>query len=425
MCKVMILKGIENSALALDFMKAVAPNMSIWNTDGIGYSAINSKNELFSEKWHRNYQFMDTESVIDKDTLEALAPYKSRLPGLALNYQSYGEVTRDDLRTVTMHTRYATCGKTFENTHPFIDNGMSLIHNGVIENHVALALNKVSTCDSENALQLYNNEQLNLATSIEKFQEFTDKLKGYWAFAFLAKNAEGIYMLDIVRERAPLYWAHIPEIGEECFVFATAKDIITEGLSKLGIKLTDQIYLLTESYYHRFNAVTGAFVLDHDLEESAMNKVVYSYSYLYDKDGNYKSKYKGNNTKTEVVQPVLVKEVEEKKEESYEGYLSNKEEKLSAKRFKAAMQGMVGDEIDSFYDIDELLIDRLYAYDKFASTTYGISFEDLPSKVKLFIERKEEECYIIFDDVLEMIENFVETESVKGLFEIYREKQKA
>jgi len=216
MCKVMILKGIQNSQLALDFMKAVAPNMSVYNSDGIGYSAVNSKNKMFMEKWHNNKQFLDTDTVIDNDTLKLLAPFKNRLPYLSLNYTNYGEVTRDDLTTVTMHTRYATCGKTFENTHPFIEGDTSLIHNGVIRNQEELNLNKNSTCDSENALQLYKNLNINLETSPDNVQDFIDQLKGYWAFAFLSPDANNRYMLDVVREGAALYWALLPELGEHC-----------------------------------------------------------------------------------------------------------------------------------------------------------------------------------------------------------------
>ena len=198
MCKVMVMTGIKESALALDFMKEVAPNMSIGNTDGIGYSAINSKNELFMEKWHNNKHFLNTDDVVDQATVEALKPFENRIGKLPLNYTNFGTVTRDDLRTVTMHTRYATCGKTFENTHPFIEGDTSLIHNGVISNAYALGLNKNSTCDSENALQLYVKEKTALTKSPELLQNYLDQLKGYWAFAFLAKNNKGIYQLSVV-----------------------------------------------------------------------------------------------------------------------------------------------------------------------------------------------------------------------------------
>jgi hypothetical protein len=422
MCKIMVLKGIENSAMALDFMKAVAPSMSFGNNDGIGYSAINSSNKLFSEKWHVNNQFLQTDVVIDAETLEKLEPFRKRLPNVSLNYQKYGDVTREDLRTVTLHTRFATCGKEFANTHPFIDHEMSLIHNGGISNCNTLALNRVSTCDSENALQLYNNKQLNLQTTADKFQQFTDELKGYWAFAFLAKDGNGDYMLDIVRERASLHFSYIPEMGADCIVFATTAEIIEKGIKELGLPERKKIFNLTEFNYNRFNAVTGELLLSHQLTESALNGYSYdyrNYNKFYNKKNNVTTYYPKEKTLVEVKTPTV--------DEIYEGYMTDKTAKIAERKFKEAMLGIVDDDlaIESFYDIEQLLIDRLYDYDKLMNTSYGDSFEDLPVKVRLFIERKEEEDYIIFDDVLIMIETYIDTGSISGIYKVYKTNKRA
>lgn len=415
MCKVMVLKGIKDSGMALEFMRAVAPEMSNMNTDGIGYAAINSQNKLFAEKWHNNKQFLETDSVIDEDFIREMEPYKKRLGTLNLNYKAYGEVTRDDLRTVTMHTRYATCGKTFENTHPFVDNDMSLIHNGVISNAHALNLNKVSTCDSENALQLYNNVGLNLTYDPEAFQSFVDKLKGYWAFAFLAKNTEGKYMLDIVREGAMLYWAEISEMGEECYVFATTKDIIKTGLKALSLPDRD-IFLLPESNYHRFDALTGEFIDNYIIDESILNAAAYHYYPSY--NGGWSNKYRGNNTKDANNKPA-----ENKGSEDNE--VDEKTEK-DLKIINRVLQGMTDEvDIDSFFNTEEPLIDRLYAYDALMGTSYGDSFEDMSKKFQLMLERKEEENYVTFDDILLIVEKFQATGLHKDAFNVYKEKRRA
>jgi len=424
MCRIMVLKGIEDSAMALDFMEAVAPVMSVFNTDGIGYSAINSKNEMFTERWHVNNQFMKTDVVIDEtvqnELTTVLEPYKARLPGLSIpkiNYNRIGDVTREDLRTVTMHTRMATCGKEFANTHPFVDNGMSLIHNGVISNSWSLKLNKISTCDSENALQLFNNEQLNLKQELTDFQNFTDQLRGYWAFAFLSKDINGIYMLDVVREGASLYWAMVPEMGEDCIVFATTKEIIEKGIEAVGLPARKKIWLLSESNYHRFNAVTGEGLFIHEIQESKLNKPLYPNYNNHQSSKRYQYNY--NTKQTELIED---KEVE-KIEEQQEGFKSNVE---SIRKHSDTTQG-VSDEIDffSFFDTETLLLDRLYDYDKLMGTAYADTYEDIPTTVRVFIERKEEEAYIIFDDVLLMIEKYQETDEVKDIFEVYKLKKKA
>lgn len=405
MCKVMILKGIENNSIALTFMKGVANTMSIGNSDGIGYSAINSKNKLFSEKWHNNRQFLDTETVIDSTTLQQLEPFKKRLPSVALNYASHGKVTRDDIRTVTMHTRFATCGREFQNTHPFITNDISLIHNGVISNAGELNLNKVSTCDSENALQLYNNLALNHTTQNADLQSFVNKLKGYWAFGILAKDADGIYHLDVVRERAQLHWTELPELGENCMVFATTKEIIEDGIKSVGLDKRE-IYVLPEYLYTRFNALTGDFVFEEQLEESMLNRYIAPV-----KTYSPHSHYSYNNKTNQYERTFNFID-----DDIYEGFSFNKPTTTTP-----------ADEltIESFYDTEEPLLDRLYNYDALMGTQYGTNFEDIPVKIRMFIERKEEEEYLIFDDILIMIEEFIETQNINSIYKVYKEKKRA
>ena len=398
MCKVMILKGIQDSKLALDFMKAVAPNMSVYNSDGIGYAAVNSQNKMFMEKWHNNKQFLDTDTVIDDETLKLLEPFKNRLPYLSLNYGKYGEVTRDDLTTVTMHTRYATCGKTFENTHPFVEGDTSLIHNGVIRNQDELNLNKNSTCDSENALQLYKNLNINLETSPDNVQEFIDQLKGYWAFAFLSPDANNRYMLDVVREGASLYWALLPELGEHCAVIATTKEIIEIGVSELGLEARTEINLLSESNYHRFDAVTGEFIDNYILDKSLLNKPLYVPQNVYPMRSHFNDDYDTD---------------------SYSSY--------RAKETTAINNERTFDDygFDSFFDTNEPLIDRLSDYDKMFNTAYLDAYEDIPRTTRLFVDRRESEEYITFDDILKMIEAFQENDAIADLLSVYRKLKRA
>jgi hypothetical protein len=169
--------------------------------------------------------------------------------------------------------------------------------------------------------------------------------------------------------------------------------------------------MLPSSSYHRFNAVTGRLQFISTLEQSALNYVPKypSYSGLF-------------NAKKETEQYKRNEEVDD----IYEGYQNNKKARLEEKEFKRAMQG-VSDDItfNSFYDVDEPLIDRLYNYDKLMGTYYGMTFEEIPVRLKLFIERKEEEQYICFDDILEMIDKVAETDELKAVFDIYKKKKKA
>lgn len=406
MCKVMVMTGIKESALALDFMKAVAPNMSIGNTDGIGYSAINSKNELFMEKWHNNKHFLNTDDVVDQATVEALKPFENRIGKLSLNYTNFGTVTRDDIKTVTMHTRFATCGKTFENTHPFIEGDTSLIHNGVISNSYTLGLNKNSTCDSENALQLYVKEQTALTKSPELLQNFLDQLKGYWAFAFLSKNTKGIYQLDVVREGAQLYFTKIEEIGENCVVFATTKEIIETGVKALGLPDRKNIFLLVSSNYHRFNALTGDVLETIQLEESILNASAYSYNKAY-----------GYGSKTTKKDTQKLDYFGDYIDDMYDSYSKESQSNLYS----------ITDEnlMDSFFDINEPLVDRLDSYDKIFDTQYLSSFEDLPIKVREFVNRQEDKDVISFDNILEMIDAYNKNNKLTDFYNMFRAKRRS
>lgn len=414
MCKIMMLTGIDDSKMALDFMRGASIPMSINDRDGIGYSAVNSQNELFMERWHNNKDFLNTDSVLTADIIAELEPFKARLPSLNVNYGSMGSVTRQDIRTVTMHTRMATCGREFRNTHPFVDQGISLIHNGVLTNANTLNLNKISSCDSENALQLYINKSLNLSQDESDFQtNFIDKLQGYWAFGILAKGLDDQYMLDIVREGANLYWAEIPEMGERCLVFATTETIINTAIASIGLPKRSKIYVMPESNYTRFNAVTGESIIDFSLNESKLNaRPVYQSTFSYNTNKTKETTIKANK-KVDLSDPHF-----------YKDYDMWDNEYVDAST-DIPPDVELDSEIEGFYDTNEPLIDRLYDFDALMTTSYGPSFEEMLVGTKVFIERKEEEEYLIFDDILLLIEDFVDNCSNTSIFKKYRELKRA
>lgn len=388
MCKVLVMTGIEDSDAALDFMEAAEPEMSKFNMDGIGYSAVNSKNELFMEKWHKNKQFLNTENVLNDETIEKLQPSAKKLgkyvdvPELKTNYMSYGKITRDDLRTVTMHTRMATCGREMKNTHPFVDQGVSLIHNGVINNQYALGLNKISTCDSEVALQLYINEDV-VNGNVATFQGFVDQLKGYWAFAILAKNSDGQYMLDVVREGAHLYFAKVKELGENCYVFATTSEIIKTACITCGFTVP-QIDYLKELALGRFNAVTGELLVKADLKKSRGNG--YSHRDTEKREDfetsakRWLSDGKSNTTKVNLI---------------------------TTSDSTLVYGELTTDEYD-FFDLknetDLTLV--LQNYDDFMGSNFAAFFETMPSLLQESLEKRKNSGKLRFVSVLKIIEEF-------------------
>jgi len=228
-------------------------------------------------------------------------------------------------------------------------------------------------------------------------------------------------MFDIVRERASVYWAELPELGSNCVVFATTQEIINTGVEALGLPKRVEIPLLPESNYYRYNALSGLHIVDFQLSESTLNKVITypTYSGGRDYKTDYTEAYKFSEFQTKASRDAEIEEI-------YEGYARDKKYSYESKKFKEEIQGVSDDlVVEGFFDTEEPLIDRLYAYDALMATSYGDTYEDLPTNVRLFIERKEEEDYIIFSDILEMIEVYQTTDNVQGIFQIFAKRKRA
>lgn len=378
MCKILVATGIKDSDAMLDFMKAAEPEMSMGNTDGIGYSAINSKNELFMEKWHRNFKFLSNRGITPEVLVELEEPTKImskylNVPKLEVDYMSYGNITREDLRTVTMHTRFATCGKSMENTHPFVYNETSLIHNGVINNDVELNNKKISTCDSESALQVYLKKEVANNPQKAVYQSFLDELRGYWAFGILAKAQDGNYMLDVIKGGASLFFAYIPELGDEnTIVFATTRNIILEATKKCGFS-TPKISELVDNSLTRFNALTGTLV---DSIDFAAKKSAYSY-------GGY-SKFSQWDKKPSDL-------------------------KLITKGPEA--EDLLATDYEILESMSTEIEEVLGFYDEYQSSNYASFYQDLPYTLKNVIDRNYMNGKLKVKDVLKVIEEFNNTEN--------------
>lgn len=269
MCKLLIMTGITEGLVAEEFMKRMATPMSKFNSHGIGYTAVSPDGQMFSERWHNNDQFASTQNVMTPEVAEALMPYEARLPKGALdaNYSVMGTPDFNNVRTITMHTRYATCGKEFANTHPFIYDDTSLIHNGTIRNaftthySTGLDVNKISTCDSEAALQTYLSQGVNLDGS--KAKSWLDLLSGSWAFGILSRNTEGNRILDVVRGTSYLYYMQIEGLGK---VFTTDDSDAKDVVKSMGLTFIEEPFLVKHDQMYRYDAITGEFLTELDIK---------------------------------------------------------------------------------------------------------------------------------------------------------------
>lgn len=372
MCRLLLLTGLQRPELTAKFMEYAKVPMSYGNNMGIGYTAVKSDGEFFTERWHNNSQFFDRETVMTKEVIEQLQPFKARLGNLTENYSLYGQAPDfSDVTSVTMHTRYATCGKEFENTHPFVYGDTSLVHNGVIDNAFQLDLNKISTCDSEAALQSYIKH--GVAGNIENAQAWIDSLSGYWAFGIFARDASGRRVLDIIRNNASLYVSNIEGFG---VAIATTADIITSSAARLSLNAPSP-QLVKSNVLWRFDATTGVCLDKIELSDSKLNAAPrWGWS---QKDEEEWEKITGEKKTSEVKLSVVPR--------SPEGAGTDDAHSEFIKFF---------DEVE---DTESPLIDRLYMYDEFSNSNFGYWFETLPVEM-----RQASWQYDDFYDVLAEIE---------------------
>lgn len=265
MCKVFMLAGIteENNSKAVALVKAMAKPMSFANKDGLGYSALDKEGNMFGERWHLNASaftpvpVMPDTSHIDSLIAEFGEAVKYDPPRINSSYGEYnkfGDVDLSKMTAITLHTRMATSGKVFSNTHPFVDveKDTSLIHNGIIRNDSDFKL-KLSTCDSEAILIAYLQQEVNLDPL--NVQNMADLLTGYYACGVFSRDALGNRVMDIFKANsARLSGAWIKELNT--FAYSTSEYDIKEAAKEVGLTV-GPIFELNDEWLIRLNYLTG------------------------------------------------------------------------------------------------------------------------------------------------------------------------
>jgi len=262
MCKVMMMAGITNETrdAAWRFIKEMAKEISPGNMDGCGYSAMSADGSIFGERWHIN-----SEAFVNRDLAPPISDFEGSLletfrgaikrKEAPVKYSKFGSLQFDSMTAITLHTRFATSGKEFMNTHPFVVGNTSLIHNGVISNAKTLEM-KQSTCDSETILNLYVKHQV--ANKPEAIQRVADKLQGYYACGVLTKSKSNGLVLDVFKcDSANLTAAYVEELGT--MVFSTSVNDIKSVCTKLGFTVVHD-FLFDKDTLLRLDAIDGSVI---------------------------------------------------------------------------------------------------------------------------------------------------------------------
>jgi glucosamine--fructose-6-phosphate aminotransferase (isomerizing) len=154
------------------------------------------------------------------------------------------------------HTRWATHGKpSDENAHPHQYEGVAVVHNGIIENHLELkadlqeAGHKFSSeTDTEIFAHLIANEEKSGKKLPDAVRGALAKVKGTYALAVVSEESPG--MLVVAKNASPLVLGlgeHANFVASDVpAILAHTRDVIflEEGdfavITKKGIELTDR-----------------------------------------------------------------------------------------------------------------------------------------------------------------------------------------
>lgn len=258
MCKIMGMAGLEfgQEKNVWKFVTEMAKEMSKSNDDGLGYAAFSHEGNMWGERWLKNkeaFQRRNNLSVLEQTIMKE---YKNILTKPKL-YNKFGSIQDNSISSIILHTRLATSGKDFYNTHPFVRDNTALIHNGIIFNASELTMIQ-SSCDSETILNEYCD--LGVKNDVNNIQLVADKLTGYYACAVLSTTEDDIPYMDIFKDyRAHLGACFIKELG--VVVFATDISDVYKVCKKLKWPVSAN-FLYKENSLIRINAITGK-VMNH------------------------------------------------------------------------------------------------------------------------------------------------------------------
>ncbi len=232
MCKIASATKVtdENRSMVWVFLQLLGELMSQGNDDGLGYAAFDKAGNVFGEKW-----------LINKTAFKDLSQLrKINAAKMANIYSFFGDkVLKDEAQAIILHTRAATCGKSIENTHPFVNDEenpeIAIIHNGMIYNEARFT-RKYSSCDSEVLAHLYAEHKV--PSQLKNLNSFTDQLQGWFTMLALSKDNSGRMVMDAVSDSGRLGSFFIKELDTR--IYSTYSEDIRRVANSLGLTAIDE-----------------------------------------------------------------------------------------------------------------------------------------------------------------------------------------
>jgi hypothetical protein len=204
MCKIFAMTSLEKITVNPKLISAVRDAVTTGgNVDGFGY-AVGTKSGFFGERTLTPLRFNPAKG---KGTRTLSLPIVDQV-----ERNTFGKSGK--ALTLIGHGRMSTNEVCLENTHPFINSEIALIHNGVVSDHFRRVTDKLeTTCDSEILLRLWE---------IGGIDEIEKSASGYFAIAAVDNNG----LLHIAKDdRAQLSIAWCETV--ESFLIGTTPEVIS------------------------------------------------------------------------------------------------------------------------------------------------------------------------------------------------------
>lgn len=259
----------------------------------VGYTGLNYQSAPILLKGLEKLEYRGYDSagiyVPDtKDQLNQLVKEKGRVAELE------SLVAKSDVEGTSgiAHTRWATHGvPSVENAHPQVsaDGRFYLVHNGVIENYLALKhqyledVTFVSDTDTEVAVQLIAKFVAEGMTTFEALRKMTSLLADNSAFGFLLMDAQDPETLYVAKRKSPL----LIGLGDDFNVVTSDAIAMLDQTHDFIELLDDEVAEITPSAIKLYDAEGK---LEHrepfhiDIDASEADKGTYDYYMLKEID---------------------------------------------------------------------------------------------------------------------------------------------
>lgn len=229
MCKVFAMTNMEKVVLNKKFLNVVKNQVTkSSDKDGFGYAVSGSKGQLGGERTMRPKDFTPLTDNPGNKVVH-------QLPVVVRANDSFGKIDLLTPKAFIAHGRLSTNTVSLENTHPFTNGEIALIHNGVVNDEYDLVKkNLITDCDTEILLRHWEQGGM---------KAVEENVSGYYAFAILDKKGQ----LHLARDdRAMLYIAYVRTANS--FMIATTADIIRGVCKAMNWKYEQPEEMITNFY---------------------------------------------------------------------------------------------------------------------------------------------------------------------------------